>query len=221
MRYKQTLKFVIYLLLGFVLVPLITSFTVTISGGVVGLLLGTISKYAFGWGLTGVLAIVAAWILAIIGFFFLWDYLTGKIVLSASRCAVKLLGVSIKNNGKIESLEYGWVVISSAASVIAYVLVGLFFFFEGLRPGPPEPGSTDLCAGEAFHYLCVQRMCRAACKGRNNGGLNYPNFTKPNVDNYVSYPEDGSCLGNKEGNISARSSNDELNPSFCKSTIRS
>ena len=215
MRYKQTLKFVIYLLLGFVLVPLITSFTVTISGGVVGLLLSTISKYAFGWGLTGVLAIVTAYILAIIGFFLLWDYLTGKIVLSASRCAVKLLGISIKNNGKIESLEYCWVVISSAASVIAYVLVGLFFFFEGLRPGPPEPGSTDLSLQAKRSIIYAYKECAVQlAMGENNGGLNYPNFTKPNVDNYVFYPEDGSCLGDKAGNISARSNNDELNPSF-------
>ena len=195
--------------------PLIVSMTLAISGFTVAAISGILFPILSILGDVGAKAIIATAVFLIIGFPVLWFKLARIGISAARNASVKVLGTTKEQARSKRYLEEVWAALWGLVSIVTILYVFSYYFFQGLRPGPPEPGSASLSAQAKRSIIYAYKECAVQlARGENNGGLSYPSFTKPNVDNYVFYPENGSCSGDKAGNISARSNNDELNPSF-------
>lgn len=210
---KKTIKHVIYFGLGIACVPLIVSMALAISGFTVAAISSALFSILMKLGSATAISITL--VLLAFGFPTLWFKLTRIGIRAARTTSIKILGTTNEEARSKRYLEEVWAALWGLVSIVTILHVFSYYFFEGLRPGPPEPGSPSLSAQAKYSIINAYKECAVQlARGENNGGLSYPSFTKPNVDNYVFYPENGSCLGDKAGNISARSNNDKLNPSF-------
>ena len=212
---KKTIKLAIYFGLGIACVPLIVSMTLAISGFAVAAISGALFPIYLKLGDIGAKAILATAVLLIIGFPILWFKLSRIGIRTARNASIKALGTTKEQARSKRYLEEAWAALWGLVSIVMILYVFSYYFFQGLRPGPPGPGSAGLSAQAKSSIVHAYKECAfQLAKGVNEGGLSYPNFTKINVGNYSILPENMSCMGDETSNITARSNDEDLNPSF-------
>ena len=212
---KKTKKYVIYFGLGIACVPLIVSMTLAISGFTVAAISVILFPMLSILGDVGAAAIIATAVFLIIGFPVLWFKLTLIGISAARNASVKALGTTKEQARSKRYLEEVWAALWGLVSIVTILNVFSYYFFQGLRPGPPGPGSPGLSARAKSSIVLAYKECAVQlARGVNEGGLSYPIFTKFNVNNYTIFPENMSCMGDGIGNITARSNDEDLNPSF-------
>ena len=217
MMTKKTVKLAIYFGLGIACVPLILSMMLAISGFMVYTI--AVAILSMLGSIIGVTGIFIAIISLFIGFFLLWIKLSRAGIRTARNASRKALDITKEQAHEKRYFEEVWISLCGLVMVMSGFYIFSYYFFDGLRPGPPEPGSIGLSRQAINSISTAYKECAVQfARGVNNRGLSYPSFTKSKVDNYKFIPEDGSCAGDELMNITAKSNDEELNPSFSINT---